>query len=208
MVSGHGTNDMRRGWTVENEWNKRIYEKWRTMLKRCYSEKYHERFPTYKDCTVCNRWLLLSNFVEDFKLIDGYDEKKFLNGELVLDKDIKSNGTNKEYSLENCMWTSREENIKQANKTRDNSYMQGENNQRSIKIAQYDKKTNELIKIWNSVHEIERELNINNGNIIKCCKFWVMSCNKEEWFKTYKAYPHKSCGGYVFKYVEEDDEID
>ena len=208
MVCGKGINDMPRGWTVENEWNNRIYEKWRAMLKRCYSEKYHERFPTYKYCNVCKRWLLLSNFIKDFKFIDGYDEEKFLNGELVLDKDIKSNGTNKEYSLEECMWVSKSENSKQANKTRDYSNIQGENSPCSIKICQCNKETCELIKIWNSAHEIERELNINNSNIVKCCKFWEMNCNKEEWYKTHKTYPCKSCGGYIFKYIKEDDNID
>ena len=37
MVCGHGVNDMRKGWAKENEWNKMVYEKWRAMLKRCYS---------------------------------------------------------------------------------------------------------------------------------------------------------------------------
>ena len=205
MVSGHGTNDMRRGWTVENEWNKRIYEKWRAMLKRCYSEKYHKRHPTYKDCTVCNRWLLLSNFVEDFKLIDGYDEVKFLNGELVLDKDIKSNGTNKEYSLENCMLVSIAENAKQSNKTMDYTQQQGENNSRSIKICQYDKENYDLIKIWNSSRDIQRELGINHSNVSQCCKFWEINCNKEKWYKIYENRPQKTAGGYIWKYYKEEE---
>ncbi len=205
MVCGNGINDMRKGWTVENEWNKRIYEKWRAMLKRCYSEKYHEKSPTYKDCTVCQRWLLLSNFVDDFKLIDGYDEEKFLNGELVLDKDIKSNGANKEYSLENCMLVSTAENAKQSNKTMDYTQQQGENNSRSIKICQYNKETYELIKIWNSSRDIQRELGISHSNIGQCCKFWEMNCNKEEWFKICKNRPQKTAGGYIWKYYKEEE---
>ena len=128
IVYGKGINDMPRGWTSEDEWNKMVYLKWKNMLARCYSEKYHEKHPTYKDCTVCERWLLLSNFVEDFYKIDGYDKEKLLNGELCLDKDIKSNGQNKEYYIENCMLVSNTENIKQSNKTMDYSFIKtGEN---------------------------------------------------------------------------------
>ena len=207
MVCGHGINDMERGWRLENEWNNRVYEKWQSMIKRCYSEKVHEKRHTYKNCVVCQRWLLLSNFVEDFKLIDGYNDEKFLNGELELDKDIKSNGQNKEYCLENCILISKSENSKQATKTRDNSYLYsrtGENNPCSIKIAQYDKKTNELIKIWNSAHEIERKLNINNGSIIKCCKWFECGEDLKEWYKTHKNHPLKTAGGYIWKYYIEE----
>ena len=52
--------------------------------------------------------------------------------------------------------------------------------------------------------DIQRELNINNGSIIKCCKFWGMNCNKEEWYKTHKNYPNKSAGGFMWKYYEEE----
>ena len=202
MIYNKGINDMHRGWRLENNRNYKVYQVWHNMLVRCYSEKVHEKQPTYKDCIVCQRWLLLSNFIEDYKLIDGYNEKKFLEGKLCLDKDIKSNGINKEYSLENCMWVSKEENSRQATKTRNNSYLQSENNLYSVKIAQYDKK-GKLIRIWNCGYDIQRELGVNQSSISTCCRFWEMNCNKEEWFKTHKDYPHKSAGGYVWKYYEE-----
>ena len=49
----------------------REYILWHNMLRRCYSDKYHEKRPTYKDCTVCNRWLVFANFLEDLPLIEG-----------------------------------------------------------------------------------------------------------------------------------------
>lgn len=49
-------------------------------------------------------------------------------------------------------------------------------------ILQYDKNYN-LIKEWNSINEIERNLNIFHGSISKCCQGKL-----------------KSTGGYVFKY--------
>ena len=211
IVYGNGINNMSRGWASENELNDRVYRIWRCMIRRCYDKKYKEKHPTYKNCIVCDRWLLLSNFVHDFKSIDGYDEEKFLNGELELDKDIKTNGVNKEYSLENCTWVSHIENVRQAMKTRDrygeNHPMynkRGKDNPLSIKIAQYDKKEN-LIKVWDCSQDIKRELKINNGNIISCCKFYEMNCNIEEWHNKYKDHPRKSVGGFIWKYYKEDD---
>ena len=40
----------------------------------------------------------------------------------------------------------------------------------SIKVVQLDKNTNELIKIWNSAKEAEREYGFDNGNINRCCR--------------------------------------
>ena len=205
MIQNHGINDMPRGWRLENEWNKKVYQTWHDMLTRCYNEKFHKRSPTYKNCYVCKRWLVLSNFIEDIKLIDGYSEEKFLNGDICLDKDIKSNGQNKEYSIENCIWVSHIENFKQAIKTRDDNYLQGKNNLRSIKICQYDKETYELIKIWGCIHDIKRELSIDSGSITKCCKWYECNEDLKEWFKIYKENPRKSAGGYIFKYYKESE---
>ena len=131
IVYGKGINDMERGWRKANEWNQRIYQVWQNMILRG-TTKFQETYPTYKGCTVCDRWLILSNFVEDIKLIDGYEYwLNHPNERVALDKDIKSNGKNKEYSLENCMFVSASENSKQANATRDNTKiseaMKGEN---------------------------------------------------------------------------------
>lgn len=227
MIQNHGINDMSRGWRSENEWNKKVYQKWNSMLVRCYSEKYHKKQPTYIGCSVCSKWLKLSGFVEDFKLIDGYDEEKFLNGELCLDKDIKSNGTNKIYSLNNCMLVSKAENNRQSNKTMDYSFMKerigenhpcfgrtgenhpmygktGENNPCSIKIVQYDKKNN-FIKIWNGANEVQRELEINQSHIIACCKWYNCGEDLEKWFKRHREAPRKTAGGFIWKYYKEGD---
>ena len=196
LVQGHGINDMPRGWRSENEWNKKVYRKWHDMLIRCYSDKYHERHITYIGCTVCQKWLKLSNFVNDFKMIRGYNKELFLNGELELDKDILSNGKNKEYSLSNCVLINHRENVKQASKTRDNSSI-------SVKICQYDKQGN-LIRVWHSAMDIQRELGIDNSNIIQCCKWYDCGEDLEEYHKIRKGYTKKSCNGFIFRYVEED----
>ena len=88
LIFDKGVNDMPRGWRLESSLNKRIYNCWHGMLMRCYYEKYHNTHPTYKNCYVCNRWLKLSNFIEDIKLLDNYD-KWIINNKYQLDKDIK-----------------------------------------------------------------------------------------------------------------------
>lgn len=56
----------------------------------------------------------------------------------------------------------------------------------SRKVAQYNKITGELIKIWPSIMEAERELGIKNTNISACCL----------------KKPHfNSAGGYKWGYV-------
>lgn len=185
LICGIGVNDMPKRWLSESRWNCMVYRKWSHMIHRCYSKKSLRQHPTYNGCTVCDRWLFLSNFIEDFKLIEGYNEEKFLNGELHLDKDIKSNGQIKEYSLNNCMLVSQSENNKQATKTRNYNYQQGTSHPRARKVAQYDKQGN-LIKIWEYIKQAADELGISHSHISACCRG-----------------KRKTCGGYVWKYYEE-----
>ena len=81
-----------------NTWE---YNKWQSMLKRCFDNKYKEKHPTYKDTACCERWLCFANFLEDFEILKqeySWNENEKLN----LDKDILHKG-NKIYGLENCV---------------------------------------------------------------------------------------------------------
>lgn len=71
------------------------YLKWHDMLVRCYNEKFHERKPQYRGCSVCEEWLNYSNFKV------WYDQNKIAGMNLDLDKDILFKG-NKVYSPETC----------------------------------------------------------------------------------------------------------
>lgn len=75
------------------------YKVWRSMIERCYSNKYQERQPTYVGCEVCNEWLYFSNFKKWFEenYVDGY----------ALDKDILIKG-NKVYSPQTCCFVPQE----------------------------------------------------------------------------------------------------
>lgn len=73
------------------------YEAWYHMLQRCYSEKYHAKFPTYKDCEVCEEWQNFQCFADWF--YKNAPEK--YGRDVHLDKDIRIEG-NKIYSPEAC----------------------------------------------------------------------------------------------------------
>ena len=77
------------------------YNKWQSMLQRCFDNKLKEKYPTYKSATCCDRWLCFANFLEDLEALKkeyNWSENETLN----LDKDILYKG-NKLYSLENCV---------------------------------------------------------------------------------------------------------
>lgn len=73
----------------------RYYKAWHHMLERCYSEKFHERYPTYKDCSVCSEWLYFSKFKAWMEVQDFHGKE--------LDKDLIIRG-NKVYSPSTCVF--------------------------------------------------------------------------------------------------------
>lgn len=78
------------------------YNYWRKMLERCYSKKSLEKYPTYKDCVVCEEWHNFQNFAKWFdenyyECNDGYV--------MNLDKDILYKD-NKVYSPKTCIFVS------------------------------------------------------------------------------------------------------
>lgn len=100
---------------------KREYSIWKHMLHRCYN-KDNDSYCFYgeKGVTVCERWHCFKNFVEDIKYIEGYDEALFKSDKLELDKDLKCEDFPKEYNIENCIFLSKNENIKIKNEQRKN----------------------------------------------------------------------------------------
>ena len=183
VCGGIAINDMPKGWTNKGGLNTRIYNCWYAMINRCYSDKHRNSNPTYEDCYVCDRWLALSNFVEDIVKIDGYEYwLNHPNERVALDKDIKSNGVNKCYCLEQCMFVTIQENTRQATNTREGMSTDNENRSISLPVFQYDK-NGVFIKKFKNVIDAERELNIDHSNIVKCCRG-----------------KRKSAGGFIWKY--------
>lgn len=80
--------------------SRKIYNCWHAMLSRCYSDKYKEKHPTYKECYVCDEWLYFPNFKNWYK--ENYYQIDNL-GRTDLDKDILIKG-NKVYSPNTCVF--------------------------------------------------------------------------------------------------------
>lgn len=90
--------------------NKKYYSVWHDMICRCY-DPMNKRSFAYRNVTVCDRWLVFENFLNDVKNLDGYDEQLFQNGEIVLDKDTKQRFKEyKIYSPDTCIWLSKHDN--------------------------------------------------------------------------------------------------
>ena len=79
-------------------WTCLYYRAWSDMLMRCYSKKYQERYPTYKNCTASYEWHTFSNF-------KNWMEKQDWEGK-QLDKDILFEG-NKTYSADTCVFVTK-----------------------------------------------------------------------------------------------------
>lgn len=92
LVCGKGINDCINGTSINGKHTK-CYSLWKAMLERCYNKKHLKRYPTYEVCTVCDEWLLFSNFKKWF-------DKNYKEG-YHLDKDILVQG-NKIYSPNTC----------------------------------------------------------------------------------------------------------
>lgn len=69
------------------------YKTWHNMIRRCYDPKSIKNHPTYTKCSVCDEWLVYSNFKKwyDLHYLVGY----------CLDKDLKFPG-NAIYSPNTC----------------------------------------------------------------------------------------------------------
>lgn len=86
-IYGVGIND------IDLAHGTKCYKHWVGVLQRCYSDIWHSKYPTYKDCTICDEWKFLSNFKKWFD--ENYKEGYHL------DKDILVKG-NKVYSPSTC----------------------------------------------------------------------------------------------------------
>lgn len=97
---------------------KKFYNIWNGMIARCYNQN-HKAYKSYgkKGVTVCRRWLLFENFLNDIKYLPNYD--KFLQYPNIyeLDKDYLQQNIpieNRIYSPETCMFITKADNLQLA----------------------------------------------------------------------------------------------
>lgn len=81
--------------------NANEYERWRGLLRRCYSEKDRHKFPTYRDCEVSENFKSYEFFYEWCNKQIGHDKR------FDLDKDLLFKG-NKIYSEHTCVFVPKE----------------------------------------------------------------------------------------------------
>lgn len=97
-VAGVGINDSSTPVTYTVDGVKHIepyYKAWSSMISRCYRPKTQKNQVTYKGCSVCDDWLLFSNFRDWMKQQDWKGKQ--------LDKDLLVSG-NKVYSSQTCLF--------------------------------------------------------------------------------------------------------
>lgn len=117
LVYGIGVNDY-VGRIKENGKHIGAYTSWISMLSRCYGKSELEHRPSYIGCSVCDEWLLFSNFKRwyDENYVKGYQ----------LDKDLLVKG-NKVYSPQTCCFIPLEINcfLLESNSSRGKSGLKG-----------------------------------------------------------------------------------
>lgn len=83
---------------TENGVKTRGYSMWYNMITRLTNKKELEKFPRYKECSICEEWLDFQNFAKWFE--DNWYE---CDGEkMCLDKDILDKG-NQVYGPDKCI---------------------------------------------------------------------------------------------------------
>ncbi len=110
LVYGVGINDadynINEYVTIDGKrkiaWRCPFYRTWADMLKRCYSDKYQSKYPTYKGCSACDEWLIFSQFKAWMETQD-WEGKH-------LDKDLLTEG-NKLYSPNTCVFVTQTVNL-------------------------------------------------------------------------------------------------
>ena len=151
------------------------YKIWTRMLRRCYDPKYHEKEPTYKDCTVENNWLNFQNMCE--WLDKNYYE---IPGEkMCLDKDILCKG-NKVYSRETCIFVPERINL---------LFVKSDNARGNNPIGMYEIPSGNYQTYCNDGY----------GKRIHLGTY----TNKEEGFRVYKNYKEKVIKEVIDSYEEK-----
>ena len=125
------------------------YQFWNGMITRCYDPYYINKYPTYKDCFVCEEWHNFQNFAKWYE--ENYYE---INDEsMCLDKDILIK-RNKIYSPDTCVFVPNRINV---------LFTKRQNHRGEYPIGvSYVKRNN---KLQSSCHTYDKE------NSKKCPKF-------------------------------------
>ena len=140
-----------------------LYDRWNSMLSRCYSKK-NKSYKHYggRGVKVCDEWLVFSNFVRDIEAKENYNEMINSKKKWHIDKDIKGNGSNI-YSNDTVSIVLGSDNNIEMNKRNVDI-----NKDRRIKIVKYDLDMKKICE-YESMAEASNDTGISVGNICSCC---------------------------------------
>lgn len=79
------------------------YSRWKSLLERCYNDKYHVNKPTYKDCTVSDNFKQFPYFKDWCNAQIGFNSKDDKGKPFHLDKDILVKGS-RQYNENVCVF--------------------------------------------------------------------------------------------------------
>lgn len=167
-VCGVGINDMRGYSNKENSIiNYKIYKIWCSMIWRVYDNRQLLYRPTYIGCSIEESWLVLSNFVNDFKNLPGYSDFIKSNGKgYCLDKDIRVLG-NKHYGPNTCSIVTESLNIIDSNRRMDYSKVASKLSRRVLAINVND--INDTLEFSSAVEAENSKYNFKSRSISACC---------------------------------------
>ena len=140
--------------------NGEIYSKVRKKLLKPIINKFgYARVGLYKNNTV--KWLAVHRIVA----------QAFIPNPNNLQQINHINENKLDNRVENLEWCTPSYNINYGlrNKVVSEKLTEHKNSTVAKRIQQISKETGEVIKIWNSTREIERELGIPHSNIYACC---------------------------------------
>lgn len=94
---------------IKTKLDKTLYKSWTHMLERCYNEQCKE-YPYYGalGVFVSARWLNFSNFRKDVESLPNWRNKRIEPSNYQIDKDYYMSNC---YSIDTCVWLSKQENI-------------------------------------------------------------------------------------------------
>lgn len=145
-----------------------LYRTWESILLRLKED------PCYSDVKICDRWLVFSNFQEDFKSIDGWQLKTIFPDQYSLDKDWCGS---KVYSPWTTRWVSRYAQTRNTGKIKTYAVMseQGE-------VLSIEKSIASIVNNYplskNSINRVKDEL--EKGGTVKPKKtepYWLKLCD-------------------------------
>ncbi|MGL5345725.1 MAG: hypothetical protein ACRDA3_00070 [Peptostreptococcaceae bacterium] len=151
-----------------------LFMRWMNMIGRCYC-KSHAQYRSYgaKGIVVEEYLRTFSNYIEFVSRLDGYDLMVRNPSKYQIDKDI-AEGSCRNYYRKNLKIVLSSENIEE------------ENRERRLKVRMKDSDDN-IICVFESMTEAERETGIHRGNIARTARGESNFAGGYKWERVYEG---------------------